>query len=550
MIHHNPGEAPCETAFSDPKHLKRYGYNGQAFKHINTIMTFDAVAPGIFPTTEEEKDWLKCFTEMIEEEIRRAKSEGLEVYYHIDLFVLPKRIVDQFQDEICDPETGRISLQRPKTLELHRVLFEELFTRYPQVDGLIIRVGETYLHDTPYHVGNGAVHYTESNPVKNKEAEFIKLLNFLREEVCVKHGRRIFHRTWDTWPNRFHASRDFYLNVSDAVKAHPNLIFSVKHTVVDFHRWVEFNPCLMQGKHPQVIEVQCQREYEGKGAYPNYAVQGVIEGFKEQKNRRGLIDIKDHPLFSGVYTWSRGGGWYGPYVTRKNELWCDLNAFVIARWTQEPERSEKEIFEEYARDILGLNQANTARFRSIALMSLDAVAKGKCCEAFDTRERRHTPYPTNQWMRDDLLHGMDKLEPVFDYLHKTGKTNDALLEKEAGVRLWQEMRSLCDEINAEENPAFKEVLTASTEYGLRLFTAISAGWHLLALGHANSKGDAVSEERIAAAIGTFDQAWANYQKLPNDYPSAATLYRPFGWEWPGKPLPAGLMDSVDACRRL
>ena len=29
---------------------------------------------------------------------------------------------------------------------------------------------------------------------------------------------------------------------------------------------VPFNPCIGIGKHQQVVEVQCQREYEGKGA--------------------------------------------------------------------------------------------------------------------------------------------------------------------------------------------------------------------------------------------------------------------------------------------
>ena len=70
------------------------------------------------------------------------------------------------------------------------------------------------------------------------------------------------------------------------------------------------------------MEVQCQREYEGKGAYPNYVANAVINGFEETKqdaSPRCLNDVKDNPLFYGVWTWSRGGGWYGPYIS--NELW-------------------------------------------------------------------------------------------------------------------------------------------------------------------------------------------------------------------------------------
>lgn len=550
MIHHNPGEAAFDTAFSDPRHLLRYGYNGQAFKHINTIATFEAIAPGVFPANDEERDWLDGFTAMIEREIRDAKAQGLEVFYHIDLFVLPKRIVERFASEICDPETGRISLDRPKTLELHRVLLDEIFSRYPEVDGLIIRVGETYLYDTPYHRGNGAVHYTEKNPVAQKQAQFVRLLEFLREEVCVKHDRKLIHRTWDTWPNRFHASLDFYLKVTDAIEPHPNLIFSVKHTRVDFHRWVDFNPCLTQGKHRQVIEVQCQREYEGKGAYPNYAIHGVIEGFKEQSERKGLKDIIKNPLIVGIYTWSRGGGWYGPYVTHSNELWCDLNAYVITQWAQNPERGEAAIFNEYAQTILGLDEADTTLFRKIALLSLDAVAKGKCCEGFETRDKGNETYPTNQWMRDDVLHGMDKLGHVFEVLASRGKLDAAVEEKREDIRIWKEMRTLCDAVNASDNPTFKEVLTTSTEYGLRLFSAIAAAWEALICGyklaHQKTTEDGATLTKL---IETFDHAWAHYEKLSAEYPMSASLYRPHGWEWPEKPLPPGLKASIDALRK-
>lgn len=64
----------------------------------------------------------------------------------------------------------------------------------------------------------------------------------------------------------------------DRVEPHPNLLVAVKHTQLDYWRTVPFNPTIGIGHHRQIIEVQCQREYEGKGAYPNYVGQGVING--------------------------------------------------------------------------------------------------------------------------------------------------------------------------------------------------------------------------------------------------------------------------------
>ena len=40
--------------------------------------------------------------------------------------------------------------------------------------------------------------------------------------------------------------------VTNQVKPHPNLIFSIKHVALDFWRYVKFNPCLAQGQHRQV----------------------------------------------------------------------------------------------------------------------------------------------------------------------------------------------------------------------------------------------------------------------------------------------------------
>lgn len=539
MLHHNPGEEPFDTAFSNPDHLLKYGFNGQAFKHINTVATLESLASGVFPANEDERQWLDSFTREREKEIRDAKAAGLKVYYHVDLFVLPKAIVEQFKEDILDPKTGRISLNRPKTLEIHRALFDEIFTRFPDIDGLIIRVGETYLFDTPFHTGNGAVHYHPDRPIEDKQEDFIKLLHFLREEICVRHDRVLIHRTWDTWPNRFHANRDFYLKVTDAVEPHPKFVFSIKHTQVDFHRWVPLNPCLTEGRHPQVIEVQCQREYEGKGAYPNYAIKGVIDGFSEPISRKGIREIINHPLVQGVYTWSRGGGWFGPYIKRRNELWCDLNAYVIASFFRDPDQSEEAIFHSYAREVLHLSTMDTRLFREIALLSLGAVVKGKCCAAFDRDQSNRVSYPTNQWMRDDVLHGFERLGPVFDYLAGNGLIQEAFEEKEASIALWKEMRQLCDTFSDDIEPALREEITTSVEYGLRLFSAITAAWKALLAGRQNP-----TDPVLADLIADFHEAWNHYQKLPQEYSGAATLYRPHGWHWPNEPKSPGLEASI------
>ncbi len=521
MVHHNPGEKPFETRFTSGESLREYGYRGQVFKHINTIITFSKLGHELFPEGTEEGKWMGDFTRLIRGEIAQAKNAGLEVYYHVDLFVLPKKLAEIYRDEICDPGTGRISMDREKTLELHRVMLDELFERFPEVDGLIIRVGETYLFDTPYHTGNGPIPLEGeyAHPASEKR-KYVKLLNFLREEVCVRHGRYLIFRTWDCLPDKFHASPEFYLAVTGEVEPHEKLVFSIKHTALDFWRRVKFNQCLTAGKHPQVVEVQCQREYEGKGAYPNYVMNGVIHGFEENADKKGLDEITGHPLIRGIYTWSRGGGWGGPYI--KNEFWCKLNTYVISRFANDPDAREEEIFYRFTREKMGLDRKDSEIFRKLCLLSATAVLKGRYCQAYDTTLLEGI-MPTGNWMRDDCLGGLSQLGEVFDYLFENDLLDSALAEKRQSVELWKEIESLFDQLHIPD-PDLKEAVGVSVRYGVLLFGIIERGWTIMDEGIRGDRTGIYDKKAIEEAFFRYDQLWREYLALGKQE-QCASLYR-------------------------
>lgn len=555
MVHHNPGEPPFSSRFLDPAHLNDYGFNGQVFKHINCVATFAASGVDCFPAGSPERAWLDKFTPNLEHEIAAAKARGLKVFYHVDLFVLPKRLVEHFKNEICDPQTGRILLDQPKTLELHKILFAELTARFPQVDGYIIRVGETYLFDTPHHIGNGPIprvgpgwtpNYlyaetlTQRGPAEPRWSKaqadaYVKLLNFLRAEICVRHDRQIFFRTWDIFPDKLHASLPHYLEVTDRVEPHPKLAFSIKHTALDFWRHTKVNECVTHGKHPQIIEVQCQREYEGKGAYPNYVMDGVINGFEENAKKIGLRDLVSHPKILGVYSWSRGGGWYGPYI--ENELWPDLNAFVLAQFMKNPARTEAENFLEYATTRLGLTHGDANRFRELCLTSARAILKGRHCAAFD-HALNESVLPTACWMRDDRLGGHEQLAEVLDFLRRKNLLDEALAEKAEAVRLWERVALLARQIEWR-NQATQQFATVSAEYGLKLFRVVAAGWRVMLAGKNSAE----------TALADYDAAWADYQSLASQ-PGCPTLYVGKYFNLPGQPEVSGLAASVEHFRKF
>ncbi len=348
MVYKNPGEPPPQTAFLDPGHLANWGYSGQVlFSVIEGVATFDAITPGVLAHGSEERMWAEKTASHIQKQIASAKAAHIHCYAWMQLLVFPKAIIQRFKEQICDRQ-GRIDIARPVTQRLLRMQLSEIFTRFPDLDGLIIRTGEIYLHDLPYHTSNGSA---QTAPVQantaiiNGEQSHLEILRLLREEVCVKLNRNIFYRTWD-FGNNFHTNPRYYLAVTEVIRPHPKLVFSVKHQAGDFLRLTPFNPTLMIGKHRQIVEVECQLEVYGKGAHPYYVGKGVIDGWEEYAwlmkpcEAKGLRDIAKHPLFAGIWTWSRGGGWDGPYI--KDEFWCALNARVLSQFALRPERSEEK----------------------------------------------------------------------------------------------------------------------------------------------------------------------------------------------------------------
>ena len=395
------------------------------------------------PKGGEARVWIEQRAQALELQAQQAHAAGIKAYAWMQFIVLPKALVASFKNEICD-ERGRIDLERPMTQKILRAQIAELFERCPSLDGLVVRTGEIYLQDCPFHAASANENESKmqsGTAIIHGPQSHIALLNILRDEVCVKRGKMVFYRTWD-FGNNFHVNPEYYLKVTDAIEPHPNLVFSIKHQAGDFLRMTPFNPTLGIGKHRQIVEVQCQREAYGKGAHPYYVGDGVINGWEEyakimQPGRpKGLRDIVNNTNFAGVWTWSRGGGWEGPYIT--NELWCALNAYVIAKYAENPKRTEEEIFNEFATQQLGLKGDDVARFRELNLLSAAAVLRGQCS----------LKGPVDLWWaRDDFIAAPDLNVFVTNNLVK-----DALAEKAEAAGMWKRIETLAQQINFPDAP--------------------------------------------------------------------------------------------------
>ena len=513
MVYNNPGEKPVTSAFSDPKRLSDWGYTGQVVDNdVEAVATFDAISPNILPAGSVERVWANDRTQMIESQIHAAHAVGQKSYGWMQVLVLPRAVVDKFKDQICD-DRGNIDIHLPKTQELFRTQLREIFARLPDLDGLVIRTGEIYLQDLPYHQASRTDgHLSQGgSAILHGPQSHIDILTILRDQVCVHENKTVIYRTWD-FGNHFHINPTYYLEVTQAIAPSPNLIFSIKHQAGDFHQLTPFNPTLGIGQHQQIIEVQCQREGYGKGAYPYYIGQGVIDGWEEYawmmkpSQPKGLHDIMRNPLIAGVWTWSRGGGWDGPYIT--NEFWCELNAYVVAKYAENPARSEAEIFDEYARKI-GLTGDDLPRFRELCLLSEKAVLRGQLTTLGAQIDL--------WWARDDTLSA-----PNLGDFVKKGLVEKALDEKQQAVQMWMRIEALSKQIKFAD-PKTRDFVVTSCTYGRIKYAVIEQAWTILLYGQLGDMSGSYNKPKLAAAIARYDQLWSDWKKLKKTNPSCSTL---------------------------
>lgn len=546
MVHNNPGEAPfSDSWFWSPVNLKSWGYTAQIPRiFIGCALTYDKSFPGTFKKGSKERKWVDSIAGRYDQMIKDAKQNHIEILPFTDFLVLPEGIVKKYYNQIVskpghanetygDITQGKIQpdLSLPMTQKLLRIMIGEIFTRFPDLDGLTVRTGEIYLQDCPYHTGG--------NIIQKKIENHILLANILRDEVCVKRHKKIIYRTWDF--GLLHTNAENYLKLDNAVPPDPDFVFSIKHQKGDFHRFTVFNPTLGIGNHKQIVEVCCQQDSYGKAAHPYYISKGVIDGWDEYKFMQpdtpynGLRDLLKSPNFSGVWTWSRGGGWKGPYI--KNELWTALNTFVIAKWSQNPSRTEEDVFNEFCIQQLHLTGRNVDLFRQIALLSEQGTVKGQLTY--------FRPELNVWWDRDEFLGGLDDLKKDFDIIIEKKLTDKVLWEKQEAVDIWKQIEALSHEIETPD-PKLTHFIQVSCTYGRLKFEVIQHGWAIMLLGLKGDKTGQYDKHSIKNHIEAYDQAWAAWKELVNINPDCATIYedKAFMGDKPG------LGETVNKYRQL
>lgn len=525
MVHNNPGEKPYETLYTNPFFLKKEGFNGAVpHWHVNCGILYDKYDERLTLKGTNEYCWIVGHSQKIKNQLLEFEKAGIFTYPFTDFLVFPESVWKVYGDEISNEHINRQyrkpDIRKKRTQDLLKFQIDEIFSAFPELDGITLRFGETYLHDTPFHMGNSPIG-------ENSIDDHILLITILREHVCVKWNKKLFYRTWDFHYN-FHNNPDFYLAVTNQIEPHVNLIFSMKYQQDDFHRMTPFNPNLGIGRHQQIVESQSRMEAYGKASHPYYVAKGVIEGWPEtvfeiefgthkftgkwndKKNPRGLKDVINTGLIKGVVTWSNGGGWQGPYI--KHEFWSQLNTYVVANWMKDPSKSEKDLFGEFA-EKYGIRGYSAYCFRQLALQSIEAVRKGHAIS-----------YTSNNmwWTRDEFFSYLENDSIVNDILNNDLK-DKVLAEKSESSAMWMQIEALSKQIDSS-NKIIQEVIRVSSTYGRIKYQLIEVMWKMMLEYGEIRRGKAIDKIYIAEIIKQYNMLWDEWRKLECSSEYCATIY--------------------------
>ena len=174
-------------ALTRPGRLARQGYTSQAGRYAETALTFDALRPHdpFFPVGSPERAWIEAHGEAIRAEQNATAAAGLRVMNHIDFPILPRKVLEAYAATMCrnasaSPCEASFASESP-LLTVLDAMMAELFEKFPLLEGVIIRTGEHYIIDLPYHQ---AVGIRASGPTDSEAAS--SLAGFLLSEAQTK----------------------------------------------------------------------------------------------------------------------------------------------------------------------------------------------------------------------------------------------------------------------------------------------------------------------------------------------------------------------------
>ncbi|MEM7201395.1 MAG: hypothetical protein AAF628_14085 [Planctomycetota bacterium] len=417
-----------------PEQALLLGYNawGNA-PGVSRVVSFAGFKP-----TDRASDAARILRNQLE----RAGQLGLEVVAVGDEFELPALLAQREGAQITEiGGDGELCAAAPRLWELHRAKYRALAEQYPQLGYCAVRLGENYASlSGGAYIGSG-VASNKDEPAYCERCAHLSYAERTAKVIRVALAGlgdadvRYVQRTWDTHDDRMHSDPDVLRAVLALIPERQRVLWSVKYTKTDFWRYNFPNPTIGVGGVPQLVEFQCQREYEGKGAFPNWIGEEAAAGHR-------LAAAKE---CVGVWHAHHGGGWGGPHVV--DDLWNEANIWTLAKLAWEPGATPMKLAHDWAALTFGAVAAPA--FAELLQLSDDAVLK---LRYFAEYCREHSGWaPAHNWIRDDKIRGESRIEEIYD--NACQRVEPILAEKAEALALIAQMRNLATEAAPTIDPA-------------------------------------------------------------------------------------------------
>ncbi|MEM9281031.1 MAG: hypothetical protein AAGA96_04330 [Verrucomicrobiota bacterium] len=279
-----------------------------------TAITLDDVAHlALHPAYEREvRETIEAYRSEFRQLFSLIQDQELDVYITMDVLSLTPGLKDYLGGKEGKPLTEN-------TVNKFIVeLFDQFFIDFPEVNGLILRIGES-----------------DGLDIKETFRSVLHLRSPIMVNTCLKavlpvfekHRRTCIFRTWTVGAHQVGDLiwRDSTLKRAVAGIESESLVLSMKFGETDFFRHLPLNRNFFLTNLPTIVELQCRREYEGCGEYPCF----VGKDYQDYAN-----ELRQAPNFVGISVWCQTGGWT-PFrrlaFLEDEAIWTDINSWVTLR---------------------------------------------------------------------------------------------------------------------------------------------------------------------------------------------------------------------------
>ncbi len=522
----NPGEPKAASRYRDPRLLRELGYNGLVL--YETTGLSGVASPEDVPVGEM-RHWIGQQFAETRQTIEHASQAGLDVFVTYDALSLPRHIVDQNLDAFtCKRKPDTICPASEAALDRSVAALDAMLGLYPEVRGVVLRFGDSDAGRLPWLVGNDLYlpHCPQCSRLGRAD-RIAGLLDRFHKLVVGKYGRTLIARAWNVRPGGMHDSVEICQQLRDRLPGDPGdsrFILAFKFTHTDFWRYQHWNPCSrIFGDRPILYELQCQREFEGKGGIPNWQVPLWRDGHPEVEGDAacGLAQIVRQVNVIGLLAWVRGGGWGGPFV--KDETWIDANVVSIPRLADQPSVAADVLANQWIASDMGLVDAAAAAMRQVLTNSTQNALQAFYFGPY-ARSLTKPWHPSGDVIQDDLIDAQAAWRVMQRLPEST--LEEVVREKQAAAERIGQDRMRLQRAVTPENRRQLDPLVNTLSYGESLFATLRELTDgLVAYRRFQKTGQRGEVEHASQRLLAAQNNWNHHTQRHGSLPGAATAFR-------------------------